>query len=88
MNFFSKFISKLQVSSKVFYTLLPDGISFESTPEIDDLFIEIETSRSKDAELALPNTTPPFYITVVASLIGLGAILFQPRADNKTQGMP
>ena len=40
---------------------------------------------SKEAELSLPNTSHPFYITVDASLFGLGAILFQLYIDNKMQ---
>ena len=48
--------------------------SFEWTAELDKLFIEIITSLSKDAELAIPNTTHPFYITLDASIIGLDAL--------------
>ena len=85
MNFYHKFINKLHISSKPFYTPLPDNISFIWTPEIDKLFNDIKTSLSKDAELAILNTTHPFYVTVEASLIGLGAILFQSNTDNKMQ---
>ena len=85
MNFYSKFINKLHISLKPFYTLLHDDISFEWTPELDKLFNQIKLSLSKDAELAIPNTTHPFYITVDASLIGLGAVLFQPNSKNKMQ---
>ena len=46
---------------------------------------KINSLFSKDAELAIPNTTHPFYITVDASLIGLGAVLFQPNSNNKMQ---
>ena len=85
MNFYSEFINKLHISLKPFYTLLHDDISFEWTPELDKLFNQIKLSLSKDAELAIPNTTHPFYITVDASLIGLGAVLFQPNSKNKMQ---
>ena len=37
-NFYSKFINKLCISLKPFYTLLHDDISFEGTPEIDTLY--------------------------------------------------
>ena len=84
-NFYSKFINKLHISLKPFYTLLHDDILFEWTPDLDKLFNQIKLSLSKDAELAIPNTTHPFYITVDASLIGLGAVLFQPNSKNKMQ---
>ena len=42
-------------------------------------------SLSKDAELGIPNTTHRFSNTVDDSLIGLGAILFQPNTDNEMQ---
>ena len=45
----------------------------------------MKTSLSKNAELAISNTTHPFYITVDASLIGLGAILFETNTENKMQ---
>ena len=85
MNFYSKFINKLHISLKPFYTLLHDDISFEWTSDLDKLFNQIKLSLSKDAELAIPNTTQPFYITVDASLIGLGVVLFQPNSKNKMQ---
>ena len=77
MNFYSKFINNLHISLKPFYTLLHDDILFEWTPDLDKLFNQIKLFLSKDAEIAIPNTHP-FYITVDASLIGLGAVLFQP----------
>ena len=84
-NFHSKFITKLHFSLKPFYKLLHDDVSFESTSDLDKLFNEIKLSFSKTAELAIPNTTQSFYITVDASLISLGAVLFQPNAYTKVQ---
>ena len=84
-NFHSNFITKLHFSLKIFYTLLHDDVSFESTSDLDKLFNAIKLSLSKNAELAIPNTTHPFYITVHASLFSLGAVLFQPNANNKMQ---
>ena len=83
MNFYSKFINKLQNSLNPFITLIHDVISFKWTPELDKRFNEIKTSLSKDAELAILDTTHRFYITVDASLIGLGANVFQPNTDKK-----
>ena len=36
-----------------------------------------------DTELTIPNTKHPFFITVDASLFGLGAVLFQMNETNK-----
>ena len=36
-----------------------------------------------NTELTIPNTTHPFFITVDASLVGLGAVLFQMNEENK-----
>ena len=85
MNFYSKLINKLHFSLKPFDTLLHDNISFEWTPDLDNLFSEIQSSLSKNAELAIPNTTNSFYTTVDASLNNLVAILFQPNTENKMQ---
>ena len=36
-----------------------------------------------ETEIILPNTKHPFFITVDASLVGLGAVLFQMNEENK-----
>ena len=48
---------------------------------------KIKHSLAHNAELAIPNTSHPFFITVVASLLGLGAVLFQPNSQNKRELM-
>ena len=40
-------------------------------------------SLTSETEITIPNTEHPFFITVDASLIGLGAILFQLNEQNK-----
>ena len=40
-------------------------------------------SLTSETELTIPNTKHPFFITVDASLIGLGAVLFQLKEQNK-----
>ena len=40
-------------------------------------------SLTSETELTIPNTKHPFVITVDASLIGLGAVLFQLNEQNK-----
>ena len=85
MNSYSKFIDKLHIPLKPFYTLLHDDVSFEKNPELNKIFNEIKTSLSKDQIFAILNTTHPFYITVDESLIYLGAILFQHNTNSKMQ---
>ena len=85
MKYYSKFIQNLHISLKPFYTLLHDDAFFKWTPGLNKLFESIKLSLKKDAELAIPNTSKPFYITVDASLISLGAVLFQPNSNNKIQ---
>ena len=46
-------------------------------------FQKIKMSFTFETELTIPNTKHPFYITVDASLIGLGAVLFQINEHNK-----
>ena len=36
-----------------------------------------------DTELTIPDTKLPFFITVDASLVGLGAVLFQKNEEKK-----
>ena len=85
MNFYSIFIHNLHINLKPFYTLLHDDVTFKWTPELEEQFKKIKQSLAHNAELAIPNTSHPFYITVDASLIGLSAVLFQPNPQNKMQ---
>ena len=40
-----------------------------------------------ETELTIPNTKHPFFITVDASLVGLGAVQFQMNEENKMKGI-
>ena len=42
-----------------------------------------KNSLTSDTELTIPNTKHPFFITVDASFIGLGAVLFQLNEHNQ-----
>ena len=42
-------------------------------------------SLTSETELTIPNTKHPLYITVDASLIGSGAVLFQLNEQNKVK---
>ena len=83
INFYSKFIEKLHINLKPLYNLLHDDINFQWTPELEKTFNTIKNTMTSDTELTIPNTKNPFFITVDASLIGLGAVLFQLNEQNK-----
>ena len=80
VNFYSKFIEKLHINLKPLYTLLHDDVKFQWTPELEKIF---QNAMTAETELTIPNTKHPFFITVDASLVGLGAVLFQMNEDNK-----
>ena len=42
-------------------------------------------SLTSETELTIPNTKHPFFITVDASLIGLGAVLFQFKRTKQNE---
>ena len=86
ISFYSKFIQSCTSLSNFFYTLLHEDVSLEWTPDLNELFESIKLSLKKEADLVTPDTSKPFYITVDDSLIGLGAVLFQPNSNNKLQG--
>ena len=53
------------------------------TDEHENLFQKLKMSLTSDTELTIPKTKHPLFITVDASLIGLGAVLFQLNKENK-----
>ena len=83
VNFYSKFIEKLHINFKPLYTLPHDDVKFQWTPELEKIFQNVKNAMTADTELTIPNTTHPFFITVDASLVGLGAVLFQMNEENK-----
>ena len=87
VNFYSKFIEKLPIDLKPFYTLLHDDVKVHWTPELEKLFQDVKNKMTAETELAIPNTKHPFFITVDASLVGLGAVLFQMNEENKMRGI-
>ena len=88
LTFFSKFIEKLHINPKPLYTLLHDDIKFQWTPELEKRFHDVKNAMTADTELTIPNTKHPFFITVDASLVGLGAVLFQMNETNKMKVIP
>ena len=82
-NFYTKFIEKLHINLKPFYDFLNENTPWKWTDEHERLFQNLKMSLTSETELTIPNTKHPFFITVDASLIGLGADLFQLNEQNK-----
>ena len=83
LNFYTKFLEKLHINLKAFYDLLPKNTSWKWTDEHERLFQKLKMSLTSETELTIPNTKHPFFITVDASLVGLGAVIFQLNDQNK-----
>ena len=83
LNFYTKFIDKLHINLKPFYDLLHENTPWKWTDDHERLFQTLKNSLTADTELTIPNTKHPFFITVDASLIGLGAVLFQLNDHNQ-----
>ena len=83
LNFYTKFIEKLHINLKPFYDLLHENTPWKWTDEHENLFQKLEMSLTSETELTLPDTKHSIFITVDASLIGLGAVLFQLNEQNK-----
>ena len=87
LNFYTKFIEKLHINFKPFYDLLHENTPWKWTDEHERLFQKLKLSLTSKTEFTLPNTIHPFFITVDASVIGLGAVLFQLNDQNKMKVM-
>ena len=83
LNFYTKLIEKLHINLKPFYDLLHENTPWKWTDENESLFQKLKMSLTSETELTIPNTKHPVFITVDASLIGLGAVLFQLNEQNK-----
>ena len=83
LNFYSKFIETLHINLKPFYDSLQENTPWKWTEEHERLFQTLKTSLTSNTELTIPNTKHPFFMTVDASLIGLGAVLVQLNEQNQ-----
>ena len=83
LNFYTKFIEKLHINLKPFYDLLHENTPWKWTEDHERLFQTLKTSLTSDTELTTPNTKHPFFITLDASLIGLGAVLCKLNEQNQ-----
>ena len=83
LNFYTKYFEKLHINLKPFYDLLNENTPWKWTDEHESLFQKLKMSLTSETDLTIPKTKHPFFITVDASLIGLGAVLFQLNEQNK-----
>ena len=86
MNFFAKFIDKLELNMKLWYNLLQDNDELRWNNELETMFQQIRTSFTKVVTLTLPKTNSPFFVTVDSTLIGKGCVplkmIYQTKVDN------
>ena len=82
LNFHTMFVEKLHINLKPFYDLLHENTPWNWTEEHKRLFQILKFSVTYETELTISNKKHPFFITVDASLIGLGADPFQLNEDN------
>ena len=82
VNVYSKFIEKLHIDLKPLYTLLHDDVKFQWTPELEKMIQDVKNKMTAETELTITNTKHPLFITVDASLVGLGAVLFQMKEEK------
>ena len=75
-------MKNLHLDLKPLYTLLHDDVKFQWTPELEKIFQDVKNKMTAETELTTPNTKQPFFITVDASLVGLGAVLFQMNEEK------
>ena len=77
LYFYNNFFEKLHINLKQFYDLLHENTPWNWTDELETHFQQLKMSLTSETELTIPNTKHPFFITVDASLIGIGAVFFQ-----------
>ena len=83
LDFYTNFLEKLHLKLKPFYGLLHENTPWNWTEKHERLFQTLKSSLTSDTKLTIPNTKYTLFITVDASLIGLGAFLFQRKEDKK-----
>ena len=77
LNFYTKFIEKLNIILKPFYDLLHENTPWSWTTENETLFHKFKKTPSLLIQnLQYQIQKNPFFNTVDGSLIGLGAVLF------------
>ena len=84
LNFYTNLIDKLHINLKPFYGFLHENTPWKWTDEHERVFRKLNVSLTSETELTtLTKYKTPIFITVDASLIGLGAVLFKLNEQNK-----
>ena len=83
LNFYTKFNENLHIFLKPFHDLLHQNTTWKWTEEHETFFQKPKKFLTSDTELTILNTKHPFFLTVDASLIGLGAGFFQLNELNR-----
>ena len=83
LNFYRTYFEKLNVNCKPFYDVFLENTPCNWTSDHDFLFQLLKTAFTSYTELTIPKTKHPFFLTVEASLIGLGAVFFELIEDIK-----
>ena len=83
INFYSKYIRNIHCDAKPLYDLIRDDVDFKWEPQHQEVFDKIKQSLLGDLDLAIPNDQFPYFISVDASLVGIGAMLAQNDKNNK-----
>ena len=83
LNTYTKVVEKLNISLKPFYDLFYENTPWNWTDENETLFHKLKKPLTSETERTKPNTKHSFFITVDASFIGLGAVLFQLNEEKK-----
>ena len=58
-------------------------VKFQWTPELEKIFQDVKNAMTAETELTIPNTKHTLFRTFDASLVGLGAVLFQMNEESK-----
>ena len=83
ITFFQNLLKKYILLSNHIYNLLHDNV-FQLTPELEQIFNKIKnTMTSLKLNLQYQTQNIHFFIRLDASIIGLGAVLFQLNEQNK-----
>ena len=87
LNFYTTLIGKLHINLKPYHDLLHETTPWKWTDEHKTFFQQLKMSLTSETELTIPKAKHTFFITVDASLIGLGAVLFQFNEGKKIKVM-
>ena len=82
LNFLSKYVYKMQLYLRPFYSILRQQNNFEWTTEHQTRFKEIKKLLTEQISITIPNPNQPFYAMCDASNFGIGAALLQSHSER------